>query len=368
MTFTTFLLLAGGLVLLVVGAEALVRGASRLAAALGVAPLIIGLTIVAFGTSSPEMAVSVQSVLAGQPDIAVGNAVGSNIFNVLFILGVSALITPLLVAQQLVRWDVPIMIGVSVALLLMALNGFIEQWEGWLLFGGIIAYTVFQIVQSRKGKESAAVEGEYADEFGKPEPRTAGRMLLNVALAVVGLALLVTGARWFVDGATQLARAFGISELVIGLTIVAAGTSLPEVATSIIAAVRGERDIAVGNVVGSNIFNILAVLGLSAIVAPGQGLPVAPGMIALDIPFMVAVAIACLPVFVTGNTIARWEGAIFVLYYVAYTAYLILTASEHALLPQFQSFMLWFVVPLTVLTVAVSLYREYGLRRAVAGQ
>lgn len=368
MTLTMFFLLAGGLVLLVVGAEALVRGASRLAAALGIAPLIIGLTIVAFGTSSPEMAVSVQSVLAGQSDIAVGNAVGSNIFNVLFILGLSALIVPLLVAQQLVRWDVPIMIGVSVALLLMALNGNIEHWEGWLLFGGIIAYTVFQIVQSRKGKESATVEAEYAEEFGKPEPRTAGRMLLNIGLALVGLALLVTGARWFVDGATQLARAFGISELVIGLTIVAAGTSLPEVATSIVAAVRGERDIAVGNVVGSNIFNILAVLGLSAIVAPGQGLAVAPGMVALDIPFMVAVAIACLPIFVTGNTIARWEGAIFLLYYVAYTAYLILTAGEHALLPQFQSFMLWFVVPLTVLTVAVSVYREYGLRRAAVGQ
>ncbi len=367
MTFTMFLLLAGGLVLLVIGAEALVRGASRLAAAMGVAPLVIGLTIVAFGTSSPEMAVSVQSTLAGQPDIAVGNAVGSNIFNVLFILGVSALIVPLLVAQQLVRWDVPIMIGVSVTLLLMALNGFIEQWEGWLLFGGIIAYTVLQIVQSRKGKESAAVEAEYSAEYGKPEPRTAGRMLLNIGLALGGLVLLVLGARWFVDGAIQLARAFGISELVIGLTIVAAGTSLPEVATSLVAAVRGERDIAVGNVVGSNIFNVLAVLGLSAIVAPGQGLPVAPGMIAMDIPFMVAVAIACLPVFITGNTIARWEGAVFVLYYVAYTAYLILTASEHALLPQFQSFMLWFVLPLTALTVAISLYREYGVRQAAAG-
>jgi cation:H+ antiporter len=294
--------------------------------------------------------------------------VGSNIFNVLFILGLSALIVPLLVAQQLVRWDVPIMIGVSAALMLMAFNGYIERWEGWLLFGGIIAYTVFQIVQSRKGKESAAVEAEYAEEYGKPEPRTAGRMLLNVALAIVGLALLIVGARWFVDGATELARAFGISELVIGLTIVAAGTSLPEVATSLIAAIRGERDIAVGNVVGSNIFNILAVLGLSAIVAPDRGLPVAPGMIALDIPFMVAVAIACLPVFITGNTIARWEGAIFVLYYVAYTAYLILTAGEHALLPQFQSFMLWFVVPLTAMTVVVSLYREYGLRRSGAGQ
>jgi cation:H+ antiporter len=366
MTFMTLGMLVGGLVLLVIGAEALVRGSSRLAAALGVAPLIIGLTIVAFGTSSPEMAVSVQAALSGQTDIAVGNVVGSNIFNVLFILGVSALIVPLLVAQQLVRLDVPIMIGVSIVLWLMALNGYVEQWEGFVLFAGIVAYTVFQIVQSRKGKESVAVEEEYAQEYGKPEPRTAGRMLLNIGMAIVGLVLLVIGARWFVDGAIQLARAFGISELIIGLTIVAAGTSLPEVATSIVAAIRGERDIAVGNVVGSNIFNILAVLGLSSIVSPGQGLPVALGMIELDIPFMIAVAVACLPIFVTGNTIARWEGAVFLAYYVAYTVYLILTSTEHALLPQFQFFMIWFVAPLTLLTLAVSAYREFSTRRATA--
>jgi cation:H+ antiporter len=364
MTLTTVLLLAAGLVLLVVGAEALVRGASRLAAAMGISPLIIGLTIVAFGTSSPEMAVSVQSVLSGETDIAVGNVVGSNIFNVLFIIGLSALITPLVVAQQLVRMDVPIMIGASVVLLLMAINGYIEQWEGGVLFAGIMGYTSFQIVQSRKGKETAEVEEEYAEEYGKPEPRTAGRMLLNIGMAIVGLLLLVLGARWFVDGASQLARVFGISELIIGLTIVAAGTSLPEVATSLVAALRGERDIAVGNVVGSNIFNILAVLGLSSLVAPGQGLPLSPGMLELDIPFMLAVAVACLPIFVTGNMIARWEGAVFVAYYVAYTVYLVLTSTEHDLLTQFQVFMLWFVVPLTLLTVAISLYRELGVRRA----
>jgi cation:H+ antiporter len=362
----TGLLLVGGLVLLVIGAESLVRGASRLAAALGITPLVIGLTIVAFGTSSPEMAVSVQSVLSGQTDIAVGNVVGSNILNVLFILGLSAVITPLVVAQQLVRKDVPIMIGVSVLLLAMAFNGVIEQWEGGILFGGIIAYTVYQIVQSRRGKESPAVEAEYAEEYGEPEPRTAGRMLRNVALAVGGLVLLMLGARWFVEGAIEIARAFGISELVIGLTIVALGTSLPEVATSLVAAFRGERDIAVGNVIGSNIFNILCVLGLSGLAAGSQGLPVSLGMIEVDIPFMVAVAVACLPIFLTGNTIARWEGGVFVAYYVAYTAYLILTAAEHALLPQFQQFMLWFVLPLTLLTIGVSLYREFSPRRAAA--
>ncbi len=354
------------MVLLIVGAEALVRGASRLAAAFGIPPLIIGLTVVAFGTSSPEMAVSVQSVLAGQTAIAVGNVVGSNIFNVLLILGLSAMITPLVVAQQLVRWDVPIMIGVSLALWLMTLNGFIERWESLLLLAGIVVYTLLQIVQSRKGQESAAVEAEYAQEYGKPEPRSPQRLLLNSLMAIVGLLLLVQGARWFVEGAIQVARTWGVSEVIIGLTIVAAGTSLPEVATSLVAALRGERDIAVGNVVGSNLFNILVVLGLSGIVSPSGGLPVTLGMIEIDIPFMLAVAVACLPIFLTGNLIARWEGALFVVYYVAYTIYLALTASQHDTLPQFQLFMLWFVVPLTVVTLAVSLYRELRLRRVTA--
>jgi cation:H+ antiporter len=366
MDWTAILLLAGGLVVLVVGAEALVRGASRLAAAAGIAPLIIGLTVVAFGTSSPEMAVSVQSALAGQADLALGNVIGSNIFNVLFILGISALIIPLLVAQQLVRLDVPIMIGASIVSFLMALNGVIERWEGMVLFAGIVVYTGFLIWQSRKQKDSPAVEAEFEKEYGEHQPRTTRNLLINVGLAILGLVLLVAGARWFVDGAVQLARGFGISELVIGLTIVAAGTSMPEVATSIVAAIRGERDIAVGNVVGSNIFNILAVLGLTAIVAPGPGIVVAPGAIQIDMPFMIAVAIACLPIFITGNVIARWEGVLFLAYYVAYTAYLVLTAMEHSTLPQFQTFMFLFVIPLTLFTIGVSVVREVRLRRATA--
>ena len=355
------LLLIAGLVILIVGAEALVRGASRLAAALGISPLVIGLTVVAFGTSSPEMAVSVQSALSGQGDIALGNVVGSNIFNVLFILGVSALITPLVVAQQLVRIDVPLMIVVSALVWLLAMDGALGLWEGVLLFTGIIVYTVFLIWQSRR--ESKAVQEEYAAEFGERETRTWQHTAINILLAVGGLALLVLGARWLVDGATQLARFFGVSDLIIGLTIVAAGTSLPEVAASIVAALRGERDIAVGNVVGSNIFNLLAVLGLAGIVAPSPGLAVAPGVLAIDLPFMVAVAVACLPIFVTGGIVARWEGVVFLGYYVAYTAYLILTATEHPNLPQYQTFLLLFIVPLTVLTLVVSLMQEMRNRR-----
>ena len=358
------LLLVGGLILLVVGAELLVRGSSRLAAALGISPLVIGLTIVAYGTSSPEMAVSIQSALSGQVDIAVGNVVGSNIFNVLVILGLSALIVPLVVAQQLVRIDVPLMIGVSVLVWALSLNGFLERWEGFLLFAGIIAYTLFLIVQSRREKNKA-VKAEYETEYAPHEPRTGQRTLLNVGMAVGGLVLLVFGARWFVDGAIELARNLGMSELIIGLTIVAAGTSMPEVATSLVAAIRGERDIAVGNVVGSNIFNILAVLGLSALVSP-DSLPVASGMLTIDMPFMIAVAIACLPIFLTGHTIARWEGIVFLGYYVAYTVYLILDAANHPSVTQYSNFMLLFVVPLTVLTLVVSLGREVRRRRGAA--
>lgn len=339
-----------GLGLLLGGAELLVRGASRLAAALGLSPLVIGLTVVAFGTSSPELAVSVQSAFAGQADIALGNVVGSNIFNVLFILGLSALIVPLVVAQQLVRWDVPLMIGVSVVVFLLGLDGRLGRLDGLLLFAGLVAYTTFAIVQSRR--EGKAVKAEYETEFGEPPAERGGAVARNVALVVAGLAALVLGSRWLVDGAVTLAQAFGLSELVIGLTIVAAGTSLPEVATSILAAVRKERDIAVGNVVGSNIFNLLAVLGLAGLVSP-EGLSVPPAAEGFDLPVMIAVAVACLPIFASGHLIARWEGALFFGYYILYTAYLILAAAEHDALPLFNTTMLGFVLPLTVITLGV---------------
>lgn len=356
------LLMIGGLITLVAGAELLVRGASRLAAALGVSPLIIGLTIVAFGTSSPELAVSVQSALSGQADVAVGNVVGSNIFNVLFILGLSALITPLVVAQQLVRIDVPLMIVVSLAVWLFALNGYVERWEGALLFAGIVAYTAFLGVQSQR-ERNAAVLAEYEAEYQPKRPASWLQRLLDAGMAGVGLALLVLGARWFVDGAVGAAEAMGVSELVIGLTIVAAGTSLPEVATSIVAALRGERDIAVGNVVGSNIFNILAVLGLTALVAPGSGVPVSTNALWLDMPFMIVVAVACLPIFFTGYLIARWEGLLFLGYYIVYTAFLILGSIHYPHLSEYRNLFLLFAAPLTVITIGVSVVHDLRQRK-----
>jgi cation:H+ antiporter len=354
-----------GLGALVLGAELLVRGASRLALAFGISPLVVGLTVVAFGTSAPEMAVSVQSAWSGQVDIALGNVVGSNIFNVLFILGLSALIVPLVVHQQVIRQEVPVMIGVSLLLWALAADGGIGRWEGFLLAGLVAGYTVVLIRQSRR--ESAAVrakvEAEYAEALDGAGSAWRDHWGVQLLLILAGLALLVLGAGWLVEAAEGFARELGVSEMVIGLTIVAAGTSLPEVATSIMAAIRGERDIAVGNVVGSNIFNILAVLGLSASLAPAD-LAVAPALLAFDLPIMVAVALACLPVFFTGNRIARWEGALFLGLYAAYTAYLILRATGHDALHGFSAAMGGFVLPLLAATLPVLAWRHWRKQRA----
>jgi len=349
-----WILFIAGLALLVLGAEALVRGASKLASALGVPPLVIGLTVVAYGTSTPELAVSVQAALAGQADIAVGNVVGSNIFNVLFILGLSAIIAPLIVSRQLVWMDVPLMVGVSLVTLLIALDGRISRLDGALLVLGIVAYTILLVRQARKEK-AASREAAAAGGSGGParaEAATARTWAVNLVYIAAGLGLLVLGARWFVDSSIAIARMVGVSELVIGLTIVAAGTSMPEVATSIIASIRGERDIAVGNVVGSNIYNILAVLGLAAVLSP-SGLTVAPAVLDFDIPVMLAVAVACLPIFFTGHLIARWEGWLFFGYYVAYTAFLILASQQHDALPAFSRAMGLFVIPLTAVTLII---------------
>jgi len=352
----TFLLMVGGLVALVVGAEALVRGASKLALSFGISSLVVGLTVVAFGTSSPEIAVAVGAVLDGKVDLALGNVVGSNIFNILFILGASAVITPLLVAQQLIRQEVPIMIGTSLLLFFLALDRTIGRVDGLLFIALLGGYCVFLIRQSRSASQGLRTEA--ASEVSR---MTAGAwddsLVVQLVLVIGGLGLLVIGAEWFVEGAVRIARALGISELVIGLTIVAAGTSMPEVATSLLAAVRGERDIAVGNVVGSNIFNVLGSLGISSVVAPA-GLAVADSMVAFDLPVMIAVAIGCLPIFFSGSKISRWEGCVFLAYYTAYTAYLVLSARQHDAIDEFGLVMRWVVIPLTVITLAVVVYRQ----------
>lgn len=335
-----------GLVLLILGADLLVRGASRVAEGFGISPLIIGLTIVAFGTSAPELAVSIEAALSNQASIAMGNVVGSNIFNVLFILGVSALIVPLVVSKQLIRLDVPLMIVLSGIVLWVTYDGNLSRLEGVVFVCGLIGYVAFLIIQQKKNPEPVSDTPKDLDSS-----RFSGTFW-NLVFVAVGLGLLVLGSNWFVQSAIEFAQFLGVSDVVIGLTIVAAGTSMPEVVTSITAALKGERDIAVGNVVGSNVFNIMGVLGISAAIAP-SGIDVSTSMIAFDIPVMIAVALACLPIFVTGGVIDRFEGFIFLGYYVVYTSYLILAATSHDALGMFNATMMYFVLPLTLLTLIV---------------
>jgi len=354
----TLFLLVAGIAFLVLGADALVKGASGLAATAGVSSLVIGLTVVAFGTSAPELSVSVASALEGKSDLALGNVVGSNILNVLLILGVCAVISPLAVQRQLIRLDTPAMIGASVLVWLFALDGDIAQAEAWVLLAGLVAYTAQRVMGNRR--ESAAASATSGAEADTAVERHA--WYVDVGLVVLGLVALVFGSRWFLEGAVALARSFGMSELLIGLTLVALGTSLPEVATSVMATIRGERDIAVGNVVGSNIFNLLGVLGVSGIVASG-GLHVSGAPLARDLPVMTAVAVACFPIFISGLRIARWEGWLFLGYYVAYTAYLALAETQSPAAPNVARLLVQVLVPLTggvLMVILVRSIREWN--------
>lgn len=358
---STILYFIGGLIVLIVGAELLVRGSSRLAAAFGVPPLVIGLTIVALGTASPEIAVSLQAAVSGQGDITIGNVIGSNIFNILFVLGVSAMFVNLVIAEQLIRLDAPIMIGISALTYLLVLDRHLSRLDGAILVAGVITYSVFSLRQSRK--ESKGVQQEYAQEYARKESPTLPHILKYIVFIAAGLGLLVLGARWLVNSATAIAVSLGVSELVIGLTIVAAGTSLPEVATSVIAALRGESDIAVGNAVGSNIYNLLGVLGIAGLLSPG-GINVAENAFRFDLPVMIFVAVVTLPIFYIDNRISRLEGGVLFSYYVLYTAYLVLRASQGAALPALTTFAL-FYVPLTFLVILTIALRSYfGKRRS----
>ncbi|PKO31847.1 MAG: sodium:calcium antiporter [Betaproteobacteria bacterium HGW-Betaproteobacteria-7] len=346
-----------GLVALTIGAELMVRGAARLALTFGISPLVVGLTIVAFGTSAPEMAVSAGAALSGSGDLAIGNVVGSNIANVLLILGLSALIVPLAVNQQIIRQEIPIMIGASLLFVVLAMDGSISRGEGLLLFALIIVYSAFLVIQSRHA--SKTLQDEFAEEMPDTASRWDAHWSVQALLVIGGLVLLVVGADWLVDAAVAVARVFGVSDLVIGLTVVAVGTSMPEIATSLVAAFRGQRDIAIGNVVGSNIFNIFACLGFASIIADG-GIAVSAAARNFDLWVMLAVAFACLPIVITGREIARWEGGVFIAYYAAYTAYLVLAATQHDSLPTFSGVMLSYVLPLTVITLIVSLVHGHG--------
>ena len=325
MLTTDFVLILLGLAALLVGAEMLVRGSVRLAERFGVPSIIIGLTVVAFGTSAPELGVSLQAAFAGSSGLALGNVVGSNLFNVLFILGDSALITPLAIAPRLLRIDMPLLLGASLLVPLFAFNGRISAFEG-ALFLALGAVHLYFLARAGKretpapGEGEGEGEGEVGTQQGAGESTGGASLGTAVLLTAAGLGALVLGSNWLVDGSTALALRLGVEETVIGVTLVAAGTSLPEVATSVLAAIRSQRDLAVGNVVGSNLFNIFWVLGAAAVAAPA-GLGVSASAFALDIPVMVVSAFLCFPLLRSGRTLVRWEGAVLFGGWLAYTTY-----------------------------------------------
>ncbi|MCK5661930.1 MAG: calcium/sodium antiporter [Thiotrichaceae bacterium] len=339
MDVTTLVFFALGFLLLTGGADVLVRGSAELAEHLGISRLIVGLTIVAFGTSAPELAVNLQAAFLDKPELALGNVVGSNILNILLVLGVAAIIIPLTVHKRLIKLEIPMMIGVSFFLLFLSFDGMLTRWDGLLLSCGIVLYTIFAVKGAREEKDKDAKSDN-------------SHLLKQIGLILVGLFLLVLGSKWLVDGAIMMAHYFGISELVIGLTIVSIGTSLPELATVIIGSLRGEKDLVIGNVVGSNLFNILLVLGFTSLISP---LAVPQTAIYFDMPVMIAVAMLCLPILFSGYIIDRWEGGLFLAYYVAYTLYLFLNATQHVWLSNYTTLMIWFVIPLTILILTISI-------------
>ena len=362
MDVLTFVWLVAGVVCLVFGAEWLVRGASSIAAKLGVAPIVIGLTVVAFGTSAPELAVSVSGAISGNADVAIGNVVGSNTFNILAILGLSAAISGLSIEQRLLKFDIPLLIAISLVAYVLILDDSVSRIEGVVLFVGIIAYTGWLLRGARKG-ESPAVEAEYKEVADSAEGATVSRSIaFQAGLIVLGLALLVLGSQLLVNSAREIASALGVSDLVIGLTVVAAGTSLPELATSVLAAIRGQRDIAVGNVVGSNIFNLLAVLGASAAVS-SNGVAVNSEVIRLDFPVMLAATIVLLPICWNGFMVKKWEGSLLVLFYVAYVAYLIMEAGDSTAPELYRTAML-IIVPLVTVVFGATGFQGWRKHRA----
>ena len=343
-------LFIAGIILLVFGADLLVRGAASLAASLGVSPLIIGLTIVAIGTSSPEIAVSLQAAFNAQGAIVLGNIIGSNIANIMLILGMAAMFGPLPVDRAILRRDLPVMIGASLLTFLLTLDRTLSRIDGIIM---LLCLTAYLWVMWPRNEHHDALHQSHLPQ------RRLRALLLQLAMVVGGLALLIVGARWLVDGAVTFATWFGVSELIIGLTIVAVGTSLPEIATSVIAGLRGERDIAVGNVVGSNVLNLLLVLGTTMVLSP-QPIAVPEVTIALDLPVMVGAALICLPIFFTRRIVSRREGSLLLAYYLSYTLYLVLSATGSDELPVYNTIVGLILIPLTVVLLVVRALRWLG--------
>lgn len=316
-------LLIAGLLVLAIGAEVLIGAASRLAASLGIAPMVLGLTVVAIGTSMPELAVGVIAGHQGSPGLAVGNIAGTNVVNILFILGLSAAIKALPLHLRTLKLDLPVIVGSALLMTFMAWDGTLSRFDGSLLLLAAVLFTV-ALVRAIRG-ESRSVKAEFREMYGSAAPGTQATSTRYRAqqslLLLASMVLTVLGAEWLVDGAVRIARSHGISETVIGLTIVAIGTSAPELVTMIIATLKNERDVAIGNLLGSSVYNILVILGLICVLTPG-GLAVERSLLLVDIPLMLGAALLCVPVFVSGQRISRAEGGIFVTVYLVYVTLL----------------------------------------------
>ncbi|MFJ4142106.1 calcium/sodium antiporter [Pseudomonas sp. NPDC089734] len=339
--------MVSGLLLLLIGAELSVRAAVQLASILRIRPLIIGLTVVALGSSAPQMAVGLQAAFSDSTDIAVGSVIGSNIFNVLVTLGVCALIIPLRVPLQVVRIDIPLMIVASVLVIGLSWNGEFSRLDGVLLLGGLLVCLFIVLRQFSHGARHG-----HADTSDTP------RTLTGVFMLIGGLLLLAFGGHWLVSAAAVVALNLGLSERIIGLTLIAIATSLPALMTSLIAALRGERDIAVGNVIGSNLFNLLGVLGLTALIAPAP-LSISPNALVFDLPIMLGVAVLCLPLLYAGYRITRLEGLLLLALYLTYGLHIVSFSTGMLLAERLEHLMLQFILPLLGIAVAFGIVKVW---------
>lgn len=348
---TTLISFVVGLMMLGLGGRWLVSGSSGLARRLGIPSIVVGLTVVAFGTSAPELAVSIRAAMGGSPDIALGNVVGSNICNVLLILGLCAVVRPLAISSRVLLHDLPMMIVIYGLFWVLGRDGSVSRVDGLVFVAILLGWIAWTVRQSRR--EVREVKQEFDEVEGS---RDAQKSWLQIVMIIAGLVLLTVGASLLVDSAVTIAKSAGISELVIGLTIIAVGTSLPEVAASFLANLRDEPDIALGNVIGSNLFNILCVLGLTALVSPG-GIAVTASASNFDLPVMIVTGVVCLPMFYNHGKLTRWEGLVFLIYYGCYLAFLVLSAMDHPILERFNEFVLAFILVPTLLTVCVGVVR-----------
>jgi cation:H+ antiporter len=309
-----------GLAYLVAGAEVMVRGGAKVASRFGISPIVIGLTVVSIGTSMPELAVGVVAAVEGNGALAVGNIAGTNVVNLLLVLGLSALLMPLALQMRTLRFELPVMAGAAILLLILAVDGVLSRFDGFVLTVGAFVYTVAVVRTARRESQDTTTE------FTQAYPKSAApeRTALHVGMTLAGIALIVIGAERLVDAAVGMAREFKVSDALIGLTVVAIGTSAPELVTTIVSTLRAERDIAIGNLLGSSIYNILLILGITCLV-PAHGLALPAQLVRVDIPIMVAATLICIPIFITGRRVGRFEGGAMVAAYVAFLAFLLAT-------------------------------------------